>query len=82
MLQGMIGRKVGMTQLFDERGQVTVALPQFEPGVLAGEFHRMRGTTPFARFGSMLAVAPLILFLTAVVGGRVAARFSSTGNAP
>ena len=72
----------GVTAIVDGRGRVTAALPQFEPGVLAGEFHRTSGMTPFARFGSMLVVTPLILFLAAVVGGRVAARFSSNGNAP
>ncbi|MDE0055741.1 MAG: apolipoprotein N-acyltransferase, partial [Gammaproteobacteria bacterium] len=72
----------GVTAIVDGRGRITAALPQFEPGVLAGEFHRMSGTTPFARLGSMLVVTPLILFLAAVVGGRVAARFSSNGNAP
>ena len=72
----------GITAIVDENGRVTAALPQFEPGVLTGVFRRTAGDTPFARFGSILVVAPLILFLVVVIGGRVAARFSSTRNAP
>ena len=72
----------GVTAIIDESGRVAAELPQFVSGVLTGVFHRTRGTTPFARFGSILIVAPLILFLGAVIGGRVAARFSSTRNAP
>ena len=72
----------GITAIIDESGRVAAELPQFVTGVLTGVFHRTRGTTPFARFGSILVVAPLILFLAAVIGGRVAARFFSTRNAP
>ena len=72
----------GVTAIIDESGRVAAELPQFVPGVLTGVFHRTRGTTPFARFGSILVVAPLMLFLVVVIGGRVAARFSSTRNAP
>lgn len=72
----------GVTAIVDGNGQVTARLPQFEAGVLTGAFHRTRGTTPFARFGSILIVGPLLLFLVVVVGGSVATRFSSTRNAP
>ena len=72
----------GITAIIDGRGRVTARLPRFEPGVLAGVFHRTRGTTPFARFGSMPVVASLLLFLVVVVGGSVATRFSKTRNAP
>ena len=72
----------GVTAIVDIKGRVTSELPQFEAGVLAGVFHRTRGTTPFARFGSILVVAPLLLFLVVVVGGSVATRFSKTRNAP
>lgn len=71
----------GITAIVDANGQVTASLPQFESGVLTGAFHRTRGTTPFARFGSILVVAPLLLFLAVVIGGRVSARFSTTRNA-
>ena len=72
----------GVTAIVDERGRVTAALPQFEPGVLTGVFRRSTGATPFSRFGSILVVAPLMLFLAVVIGGRVAARFSNTRSAP
>ncbi len=71
----------GVTAIVDEKGRVTASLPQFEQGVLTGVFRRSTGVTPFARFGSILVVAPLILFLAVVIGGRVAARFSTTRNA-
>ena len=72
----------GVTAIIDGRGRVTAALPQFERGVLSGAFRRTAGDTPFGRFGSILVIAPLILFLVAVIGGSVAARFSSSRNAP
>ena len=72
----------GVTAIVDESGRVTAALPQFEPGVLTGVFRRATGATPFSRFGSILVVAPLMLFLVVVIGGRVAARFSNTRSAP
>ena len=72
----------GVTAIIDRKGEVTARLPQFEAGVLTGVFHRTRGTTPFTRFGSMLIVGPLLLFLVVVVGGSVATRFSSTRNVP
>ncbi len=70
----------GVTAIIDEKGRVTASLPQFERGVLAGVFRGSTGVTPFARFGSILVAAPLILFLAVVIGGRVAARFSTTRN--
>jgi len=72
----------GVTAIVDGKGRVTAKLPQFEAGVLTGVFHRTRGMTPFVRFGSILVVAPLLLFLVVVVGGSVATRFFSTRNAP
>lgn len=39
----------GVTAIIDERGRITAQLPQFERGVLRGEFMPMRGATPFAR---------------------------------
>ena len=71
----------GVTAIVDEKGRITARLPQFERGVLAGVFRSSTGDTPFARFGSILVVVPLILFLAAVVGGRVATRFSKPRNA-
>ena len=71
----------GVTAIVDANGRVASRLPQFESGVLTGVFRRTRGTTPFARFGSMLVVVPLVLFLAVVIGVRVAARISATRNA-
>ena len=71
----------GVTAIVDENGRVTAELPQFEAAVLTGVFHRTQGTTPFTRIGSILVVAPLLLFLVAVVGVSVATRFSNTRNA-
>jgi len=41
----------GITAIVDERGEVRSRLPQFEAGVLSGEFRIMTGRTPFNRFG-------------------------------
>lgn len=51
----------GLTAIVDARGQVQAQLPQFEPGVLRGEYRVMTGSTPYARFG------PLPLWI-AIVG--------------
>ena len=71
----------GVTAIVDEKGRITARLPQFEQGVLAGVFRSSTGRTPFSRFGSMLVLVPLILFLAAVVGVRVATRFFNSRNA-
>ncbi len=71
----------GVTGIVDDKGRVTATLPQFERGVLTGVFRRATGATPFARFGSNLVLAALLLFLAVVIGGRVAARFSIARNA-
>ncbi len=41
----------GVTAFIDHRGQVREQLPQFERGVLVGEFQIMAGRTPYSRFG-------------------------------
>ena len=71
----------GVTAIVDEQGRITARLPQFEPGVLAGVFRSSTGRTPFSRFGSMLVLVPLMLFLAAVVGVRVATRLFNSRNA-
>ena len=45
------GTNNGITAIVDHRGRVKASLPQFEPGVLAGEFRIMRGHTPYSRYG-------------------------------
>ena len=45
------GTNNGLTLLVDHQGQVQGRLPQFERGVLAGEFRIMEGSTPYNRQG-------------------------------
>ncbi len=45
------GTNNGVTAIVDHRGRVTAALPQFERGVLTGEFRIMAGNTPYGRHG-------------------------------
>ena len=56
----------GVTAIVDHRGQVKARLPQFERGVLVGEFQIMAGRTPFSRFGdgwlTALCLASLLAF--------------------
>jgi apolipoprotein N-acyltransferase len=54
----------GVTAIVDAHGVVKARLPQFEAGVLRGEYRIMTGTTPYARFGQgpfALAAAGLAL---------------------
>ncbi|MCZ6458638.1 MAG: apolipoprotein N-acyltransferase [Gammaproteobacteria bacterium] len=41
----------GLSAIVDERGVIRGQLPQFEAGVLRGEYRRMAGVTPYARLG-------------------------------
>jgi apolipoprotein N-acyltransferase len=41
----------GITAIVDHQGRVRARLPQFEAGVLRGEYRLMNGLTPFGRFG-------------------------------
>ena len=60
------GTNNGVTAIVDHRGRVTDALPQFERGVLAGEFRIMEGRTPYGRYGDGWLVA---LCLAGLIGG-------------
>ena len=42
----------GLTAVVDERGNVETSLPQFEPGVLTGQWRAASGQTPFTRWGA------------------------------
>jgi apolipoprotein N-acyltransferase len=55
----------GITAIVDPVGRITAQIPQFQAGVLVGEFHTMSGHTLYARSG----VAPLITLLFAAVVG-------------
>ena len=51
----------GITAIVDASGQVRGRLPQFEAGVLAGEYREMHGRTPFNRFGPWPLYVVLLL---------------------
>lgn len=61
------GTNNGVTAIVDSGGRVVGRIPQFEPGVLTGEFQVMTGTTPYARLGHrpVLVVGLVLLFLPA-----------------
>ena len=65
----------GITAIVDDRGRVRGSLPQFEPGVLSGEYRIMTGRTPFNRLGAwplyaLLLLTGIVLAARAVAGGR------------
>ena len=60
----------GVTAIIGPYGGVAEELPQFEPGVLTGEFVAMAGVTPFGRWGSMTVVGALLLALAALPVAR------------
>jgi apolipoprotein N-acyltransferase len=57
------GTNNGVTAIVDHQGQMRGLLPQFEAGVLRGEYQIMHGTTPFTRWGH----GPMLLILGAIV---------------
>jgi apolipoprotein N-acyltransferase len=57
----------GITAIVDPAGRVTARLPQFQAGVLSGEFHSMTGRTPFGQFGTL----PLLVLLAAMLGAAL-----------
>ena len=62
----------GMTAIVNERGVVTTALPQFEPGVLKGSYKPTTGLTPFTRMGDLPMLA---LFAGILVVGLIRRRW-------
>ncbi len=66
----------GITAIVDDRGRVTGSLPQFEAGVLRGEYRIMSGRTPFNRLGSWPLHALILLAgIALTVRPAVEARF-------
>ncbi|MEQ8486097.1 MAG: apolipoprotein N-acyltransferase [Pseudomonadales bacterium] len=57
------GTNNGVTAVIDHRGRVRERLPQFQAGVLRGEYVAMTGTTPYTRLGH----GPWLLLLGAVL---------------
>ncbi|MDP6376114.1 MAG: apolipoprotein N-acyltransferase [Pseudomonadales bacterium] len=61
----------GITAIVDHSGAVTGSLPQFEQGVLTGEFRVMQGHTLFNRWGDGYLVALCLLLLAVRLALRV-----------
>ncbi len=67
----------GITAIVDDRGVVRARLPQFEAGVLPGEYRRMEGRTPFNRLGPW----PLYGLLLVIAVGLLLTRRRRAGAA-
>ena len=65
----------GVTAIVDHRGRIQSRLPQFEQGVLAGNFHVMTGRTPYSRFGSAWLV---VLYAATLLFAGLRLCFSQT----
>ncbi|MEZ5559443.1 MAG: apolipoprotein N-acyltransferase [Pseudomonadales bacterium] len=65
------GTNNGVTSIIDSRGAVRAALPQFEAGVLRGEFALMSGTTPFTRYGQLPLLLGMLLCLIGLLALRL-----------
>tara|TARA_Y100001933_G_scaffold250199_1_gene286083 strand:+ start:7732 stop:9240 length:1509 start_codon:yes stop_codon:yes gene_type:complete len=61
------GTNNGVTAIVDHRGRIVDRLPQFEAGVLRGEYRVMTGTTPFTRVGHWPVLGLIVLMLLAVL---------------
>jgi apolipoprotein N-acyltransferase len=57
----------GVTAIIDHRGDIRAMLPQFEEGVLTGEYEERTGRTPFNRFGPSPLYTLLLLAGVAVL---------------
>jgi apolipoprotein N-acyltransferase len=64
----------GVTAIIDARGSVRARLPQFEAGVLRGDWQVMKGATPYARLGYL----PLVCCLLALAAFAALARRRGT----
>ena len=53
----------GVTAILDPQGLVAARLPQFEEGVLTGNFQVMQGRTPYSRFGDAWLIALSVISL-------------------
>lgn len=62
----------GVTAVVDARGQVRARLPQFQAGVLEGEWTVMHGVTPYTRYGYLpvVTVALVLVGLALVIWRR------------
>ena len=66
----------GVTAIVDPKGQVRARLPQFEQGVLTGNFQVMQGRTPYSRFGDawLIALSAITLLLAGLRKRRSSAK--------
>lgn len=66
----------GVTAFIDDRGRVVRSLERFKPGVLRGELPAMTGTTPYMRWGDVLALgcAVALVLLAGLASRRVYTR--------
>jgi apolipoprotein N-acyltransferase len=74
------GTNNGVTAIVDHRGAVTSRLPQFDPGVLRGEYAAMSGITPFTRFGHAPWLVAIALALAGCAWGRRRWRSAGPGR--
>jgi apolipoprotein N-acyltransferase len=70
----------GITAIIDDKGRIQASLPQFESGVLAGEYRIMTGRTPFNRLGSwplhaLIFVLGIALAIRGILRSSAGARF-------
>jgi apolipoprotein N-acyltransferase len=70
----------GVTAIVDHLGAVRAQLPQFEPGVLSGEYQERTRRTPFNRFGPWPLYGLLLLAGLAVLGRSALARGFRVGQ--
>jgi apolipoprotein N-acyltransferase len=54
----------GVTGIVDHEGQLVDSLPQFEEGVLRGQFTVMQGRTPYSHVGHW----PVLMALAGIFG--------------
>ena len=57
----------GVTGIVNPRGEITAELPQFEAGVLRGEFEVMTGRTFYSALGDVLVLSMTLLTLLLLV---------------
>lgn len=67
----------GMTAVVSPDGSITAQMPQFEAGVVRGEYAVMTGMTPFGRWGSL----PWILLALAGLSAGTYTRWRRRGSA-
>ncbi len=72
------GTNNGVTAIVDHRGGLVDRLPQFEAGVLRGEYRLVSGRTPYNRLGDW----PVMLLIAVAVAGALWRRLASAPAAP